>query len=317
MISSEIDAKNRRRAFLLSVGIHAAILTLLVFLVVFRPPDPPITASMYGGEVDFGVDDVGSGEVRSLAPANDNPPNPDARAGAPEEAEPQPRAESNPTPPEPVAEEPPLTADDEESPVEMKEPPKIERPILKKTEPKPVPPVATPKPAEEKKAEPEKPKVNPNALFTKKNGAGGLSDGKSDRVAGNNNGDDEGKVGDKGDPRSRMTSSNYSGDPGKGGGTGGGDGGGGFAANVPGWKLDYAPREKDPSDETGQITFTVVVNENGKVLNASIKQSTVSPEVAAFYKNQVYKMKFSRKDMDNADLESTGKGDVKIILKAR
>ncbi len=246
MLSSEIDSRNRRKAFFISVGVHAAVLAILVFLVVFRPPDPPLTMTMYGVEVDFGVDDVGSGEVRSLAPANTNPPNPDARAGAPEESEPKPREESQPSPPEPVKEEPPLTANDEESPVEMKEPPKIERPVLKKTEP--APPVTSPQPAEEKKAEPEKPSVNPNALFTKKNGAGGLNDGTSDKVAGNNNGDDAGKVGDKGDPRGIMGAKNYSGTPGTGGGNG-------PAYSIRGWRPSYIQREKDTYDEIGKIVL--------------------------------------------------------------
>jgi hypothetical protein len=103
MLSQEIENQNRRRALLVSVGIHAAVFALLFFLVVFRPPDPPITMSMYGVEVDFGVDDEGSGEIRSLAPANTNPPNPDARAGAPRSRSPSrgPKAVRRPRPPTP------------------------------------------------------------------------------------------------------------------------------------------------------------------------------------------------------------------------
>jgi outer membrane biosynthesis protein TonB len=236
MLSEEIQNQNRRRALVVSVGIHAVVFALLFFLVVFRPPDPPITMSMYGVEVDFGVDDEGSGDIQSLAPANTNPPNPDARAGAPEESEPAPRPESRPSPPaaDPTPEEPPLTADDAESPVEIKEPPKIERPVLRKEEPRPeTPPSPTP-PAPEQK--PEEKKVNPGALFTKKDGAGGLSDGTSDKLAGNNNGDDEGKVGDKGDPRGIMGGKNY-----RAPGTGGGSG---TAVNVQGWRCSMPPRKR-------------------------------------------------------------------------
>jgi outer membrane biosynthesis protein TonB len=174
--------------------------------------------------------------------------------------------------------------------VEIKEPPKIERPVLRKEEPRPETPPSTTPPAPEQKPEPEK-KVNPSALFTKKNGAGGLSEGgTSDKLAGNNNGDDEGKVGDKGDPRGIMGGKNYSGDPGTGGGSGGGSGG--AAANVQGWRLQFAPKEKDPYDEGGRIVFTVKVDEEGNVVDATPRESTVSPEMVAFYKKQAMKMRF-------------------------
>jgi outer membrane biosynthesis protein TonB len=299
MLSQEIENQNRRRALVVSVGIHVAVFALLFFLVVFRPPDPPITMSMYGVEVDFGVDDEGSGEIRSLAPANTNPPNPDARDGAPEESEPEPRPESSPSPPptEPTPEEPPLTADDEESPVEVNEPPKIERPVLRKEEPRPEPPPSSTPPAPEQKPEEVK-KVNPSALFTKKNGAGGTEGGTSDKLAGNNNGDDEGKVGDKGDPRSKMTSNNFEGDPGSGGGSGGGTGGG-FTSDVNGWKPNFSSFEKDPSDESGKIVFQIRVNDEGVVVTVVPIESTVSPRVVEFYRQQLLnKKKYNPRDED-------------------
>ena len=309
MLSEEIQNQNRRQALVVTIGIHAAVFALLFFLVVFSPPDPPITMSMYGVEVDFGVDDEGSGEIRSLAPANTNPPNPDARAGAPEESEPEPRPESRPSPPpsDPTPEEPPLTADDEESPVEIKEPPKIERPVLRKEEPRPEPPPSNVPPAPEQKPEEEK-KVNPGALFTKKDGAGGLSDGTSDKLAGNNNGDDEGKVGDKGDPRGIMGGKNYSGTPGTGGGSG-------PAVNVQGWRLQFAPREKDPYDEGGRIVFVVKVDEDGNVVDATPRESTVSPEMVAFYKKQAMKMRFEPRE-DNASPAPISTGTVTFTIVA-
>jgi outer membrane biosynthesis protein TonB len=305
MLTPEVQSQNRKKAMVTTVAIHASVFLLLFFLVVFRPPDPPITMSMYGVEVDFGVDDEGSGEIRSLAPANTNPPNPDARAGAPEESVPEPREESRPAAPAPTPEDPPLTADDKESPVEIKEPPKIERPILKKEEPRPetiaknTPPSPEQKPVEEKK-------VNPNALFTKKDGAGGLSDGTSDRTAGNNNGDDEGKVGDKGDPRGIMGGKNYSGTPGTGGGSG-------MGVSIQGWKLQYAPREKDPFDEGGRIIFVVKVDEDGNVVDASVRETTVSPEMVAFYKKQAMKMRFEPKE-DNASPAPISTGTVTFTI---
>jgi len=309
MLSQEIQNQNRRQALIVTIGIHAAVFALLFFLVVFRPPDPPITMSMYGVEVDFGVDDEGSGEIRSLAPANTNRPNPDARAGAPEESEPQPRPESRPSPPpsDPTPEEPPLTADDDESPVEIKEPPKIERPVLRKEEPRPQPPPSNVPPAPEQKPEEVK-KVNPGALFTKKDGAGGLSEGTSDKLAGNNNGDDEGKVGDKGDPRGIMGGKNYNGTPGTGGGSG-------PAVNVQGWRLQFAPREKDPYDEGGRIVFVVKVDEDGNVVDATPRESTVSAEMVAFYKKQAMKMRFEPRE-DNASPAPISTGTVTFTIVA-
>ncbi len=322
------ERDNRRVAFIITSTLYIALLIVCFLWIVMIIPDPlPSEIAEGGVEVSYGFDAQGSGDVESLAPPNTNPPNPDAKAGNPP-VDPTPRPE--PTPPSPQPQSSPkasddeaiVTSDEDDSPVEVKSKPEpkkeepkkkieTETPVKKPVEtPKPTPPA----PAAPKVEEKPQPTVDKRSLFTKtdKTGAGGVGNGTSDKVAGNNNGDDEGKVGDKGDPRGIMGSKNYSGKPGSGGGDAGGIGTG-VNSNIRGWNARIRQPNPDELESDGFVVFNIEIDEDGKVQRVSVKESTLSPADVAVCKKYVQTGVYTAKD----DNEGGGIGTVKFVIKSR
>jgi outer membrane biosynthesis protein TonB len=298
-----------------SVTLHAGLLLLFFFIMAWRAPDPPLPE--YGIELNFGTDAEGSGNVQSRAPANTNPPNERAKPGPPA-SQPEPaKSEPESEPEEDIIAEadeinvPSIAPAETESPVvvEKKEPQKKkEEPVVKK---KPEP-VAEKRPESEKKAETPKPVINNEALMTKSegNGAGGEEGGTSDKVAGNNNGDRTGKVGDQGHTEGTLDAKALYGTP------GGGNGGTGSAYNIRGWAPDSRPSVNDGSDESGRIVFQVKIDDEGRIISVVPIEKTVSPAVVAFYKREVEKLTFSPTS-ENTVPAPVSTGTITFILKSR
>ncbi|MCU0352727.1 MAG: hypothetical protein MUD08_03160 [Cytophagales bacterium] len=330
MVSPELTAQekdNRRTAFIITSTLYIGLLMLCFLWIVMVIPDPLPSEIAEGGiEVSYGFDNQGSGDVESYAPPNTNPPNPQAKAGNPP-VDPQPQPE--PQPPAPTPQPAPkandddaiVTTDDEDAeevetkPEPKKEEPKkkVETPVAKPVEapPKPTPKPTPPAPKVEEKP---KPQVDQRALFKKtdKPGAGGTGNGTSDRLAGNNNGDDVGKVGDKGDPRGIMGAKNYSGTPGSGGGDAGGVGSG-VNTNIRGWKARIRQPNPDELESDGFVVFNVEIDEDGKVQRVLVKESTLPPADVAVCKRYVQSGTYT----PEAGNEGGGVGTVKFVIKAR
>src|SRR6478609_9554161 len=64
-MSSE-EKKNRNIGLIASAGIHGVILLILFFLVAWRAPDPPLPE--YGIQLNFGLDDQGTGDIQPEEP---------------------------------------------------------------------------------------------------------------------------------------------------------------------------------------------------------------------------------------------------------
>jgi len=56
------DSKNKRIAFLVSVGLHTSLFLTFFFLISWRAPYPP--APEYGVVLNYGVDNQGGGDVQ-------------------------------------------------------------------------------------------------------------------------------------------------------------------------------------------------------------------------------------------------------------
>lgn len=307
------EKKNERISVAIAITVHCALLIGIIFLGAFKAPNPPLGSGDPGVELNFGLDDAGSGNIQTEAPANDNTAIEDAKPG--EQA-------SEAT----VAEELP-----KEEPAEVKESPAPEdkqnvvtttdeSPVAVNEEKKPeAKPKAEAKPKEEiKKEEPKKeePKINTTALY-KKPGANGKN-GTSNETPGNNNGDRPGAVGDQGNPNGTLEAKALYGTPGN-GGTGGGPGGsgGGPTLNLPGWTWDTKPDKKDPSSETGYVVFEFTVDENGDIVPPVKKVAgNLSPTVDNFYRNQLLEASTFRQLNSKVRATST-KGTVRFNITAR
>ena len=56
------EKKNDRLGMGISLGVHAALLVLFIFLLAWKEPFPPLPE--YGIEVNFGLETAGSGDVQ-------------------------------------------------------------------------------------------------------------------------------------------------------------------------------------------------------------------------------------------------------------
>ncbi|GAA4386407.1 hypothetical protein [Hymenobacter koreensis] len=260
----EFREEHRREALIGTLAFHG-LLALLFFLIVFKNPPEDIVLSSGGGvELNYGLDEAGSGDIQTTAPANDSPNREDSRPPAQQpDPEPQPAVRTPPVAEQP-AEEKILTSDAEENDVKI---PPVEKPAERPRE-EPVKP-----------AEPEKPKVDRRAVFTPRGsatGGGNGTSGTSNSPSGNNNGDKPGTVGDQGSPEGTLDGRALYGSPGSGGGTGGGDGmGDGFGNS--GWAFENTPRVEPLDNEGGYVRLKIKIDEDGEIVSVTKVGSNMSP----------------------------------------
>ena len=295
-----------QKAIFISVFIHLLIIAI-TFFIVFHPPNPPLSESGNGVELNFGMDDIGGGDFQSYNPAGQNNTNEEPLPGEPA------KHETNLQKNNPNQVEDGTTVKDEEEVLTTKDenateviPKKEER---KKTEQKKqnISETVT-------KVEKQRETVNTNALFKKNKGEGGKKDGKSG--GGNNEGDDKGKTGNKGKPDGDLDGRAYFGKKGKGGnGDGGGIGNSGSSLDMSGWTWSAKPKVNDMSDEEGKIVLEIKVNEDGDVADVKTIESTVSPALAEVYKNEVRKINFIQTDSRPAPAIS--KGRITFIIRSK
>jgi len=264
---------DRKKARVITTVTGIAILMLL-FLTAFRGPNPPPEEE--GIIVNLGNMDVGSGDVQPQNKSNEiEAPSP------PQKAQPQPK----PQPQVVKAQEKVLTQDKTETlkvPTSEKKPEPVKKPVVK-PQPKPKEPVKVTKPTEQPVTKPAeeakptpKPTVNKRALYP----------GKTDT-----NSSGEGVTGDQGDqgaPNGDPNASNHDGDRSY------GTGSNGVGYSLSGRKMIASPTVSDNSNATGKITVKIKVDQNGKVLNASIGKPTTISSAALINKAiaAAYKAKF-------------------------
>jgi outer membrane biosynthesis protein TonB len=293
----EVQEEDYRKYGLLGTVIFHALLLLLLIFAIFRGPNPPLEAGGSGVDLQYGIiGDEGFGDNQTTAPPNDSKNTEDSRPAA---RAPQPAAQPQVVAAQKVdaVEEKVLTSD-EESPVSMKA---ADKPEVKIEQPK-----------EEVKVTPK-----PAAVYTGKSkaetGTGGA--GTSNTPAGNNTGDRPGKVGDMGAPNGSMTGKVYTGNPGA-GGPGPGGSGGGATLNMNGWRYDVSPKKDPYENESGRVVFRITIDANGEIESVNRIESTVSPQVEKWYRDQIYKTSFSRTSARTSQ-DQGATGTITIIIRAR
>jgi outer membrane biosynthesis protein TonB len=302
MISQE--KKNDRLGMGISLGIHAALLILFFFLLAWKEPFPPLPE--YGIEVNFGLENAGSGDNQPQTPANNNPT--PVEDPAPEE--PAPTQEEVPT--ETVTE----TIQEEAAPSPT-ETPEITEPVeqTQVTQPEPnlVPEQESPEEQKiEKEPEPkQEPKLDPAASYPNKksttSGANGTT-GAADEPANSNQGDKPGETGDQGNPEGKLDSRALYGNP--------GGGAGGAALDMTGWNWDFLPRPEDTSNETGHIVFEIKIDEDGEILSIRTIEKSVSEPLVKIYRSEVTKLTFSPTST-NSRPAPTSTGRITFIIKSQ
>ena len=302
-----LQAEDRQRiavSWALSVGITAAMLGLF-FFIRLNSSVPKVEPLELFVEVNYGTSKVGKGDIQTFNKPNDSKVAENMKADADEVKKVKSVATPKPTPPTPpkvesekptktVAERPVITSK-AESPVEAPEKTETKKSTGSATSSAPV-----------TKPTPEK-AVNKDALFTKSSGSKSGSNGTNGTktgVGGNNNGDDADGVGDKGSKSGSLFAKTYKGE-GSGGGTN-------VGLSLSGWGMSRKPVVDDNSDVTGDITFKITVDKNGRVKSIITQNTTVTDyAVVNKYKSAVRDLTFVPKSSNVPD-ESTGTITFKI-----
>ncbi|WP_138485014.1 hypothetical protein [Dyadobacter bucti] len=302
-----LQAEDRQRiavSWAISFGITIAMLGLF-FFIRLNSSIPKVEPMELFVEVNYGTSKVGRGDVQTFNKPNDSKVAQNMRADADEVKKVKSVATPKPTPPVPqkvespkptkVVAEKPVIASKVESPVEAPEKTDVKKSTGSESSSAPVT-----KPAPEKA-------VNKDALFTKSSGSKSGSNGTSGTqsgVGGNNNGDDADGVGDKGSKSGSLFAKTYKGE--------GGGGGTAVGLSLSGWGFSRRPVVDDNSDATGDITFKITVDKNGRVKNIVTQSTTVTDyAVVNKYKSAVRDLTFVPKSSNVPD-ESIGTITFKI-----
>jgi hypothetical protein len=263
--------EHRREAMGITAGI-VLLLVLLCFFIKFNGPNPPL--DVIGGdgvELNYGLDEAGSGDIQTMATANASQNREDSRPPA-AQADPtpqpaQPQVQPAAAPAQPEAQEKVITSDAEDASVTA-------------------PPVEKPAPvAREAVRETPKPREQPRTLYTPKGNTAGVAGGNgvagtSSTPTGNSNGDHPGTVGDQGDRNGSLDAKALYGAPGSGGsGSRPGSGGGG-GLEMSGWAFEDVPTIPKIDDNPGVAKFKIVINEDGEVESVTKVSGSISPEQA-------------------------------------
>ncbi len=140
-MSEEQEKKNQKIGLIVSLSVHALFFVLFFFMLAWREPDPPIPE--YGIELNFGLDNTGSGETPQPKPS------PVVEEVQQEEMQEEPLEEMTETTPAEVVEEvtpAEVVTQPEPSPDVVKEVPQSTPEVVKETQKETVKPKQQPDP---------------------------------------------------------------------------------------------------------------------------------------------------------------------------
>ena len=268
-----------------SIGFHGLILLLFFFLMAWREPDPPVPE--YGIELNFGLDESGSGEVQPEEPAAAPPLIPEQiiEENTPEEiSESQPMAETEVQETQEVAQEEIVEDSKMEDSPDIIEPVPTQTESIVEPEKEEVAQKENVQPEEEKEIIEEQ-IISQNENVTESTdesqGVAGVEAGVTEAES---HGEDAEAGGDAGNPQGTLDSRALYGTYG---------GGGGPTLELAGWIWDFEPNPKDTSKENGKIVFEIKIDDVGEIISVRTLETTVSPVVERIYKTEVESLTFS------------------------
>ncbi|MDZ4713907.1 MAG: cell envelope integrity protein TolA [Cytophagales bacterium] len=285
---TEKEKKNERTGLITSAGIHAALFLILFFIIAWRAPDPPLPE--YGIELNFGLDDQGSGSVQPDKPVGDQGEKTTAESRLEESAPAEAQAE-NTDPAQHVDEQAVEPVSKVESPVTVVEKKK---------------PVVTP---EKKIAEAAPAKTVANEYKKDASKTATAAEAQKKGEIGSQ-GDDIGKTGDKGSPEGKLDATALYGTP------GGGGGGTGMNLQMSGWAWADDPRTPDlPDNEPGKIVFEIECDEHGDIVGITTIERTISPRAEQMLRDAIRRNSLVR--TSGGKVPDRSKGRIVIYLRTK
>ncbi len=277
---SKQEQRNRNIGLITSLGIHATLLLLFLFIMAWRAPNPPLPE--FGIELNFGLDAQGSGDIQ--------PETPPASEQVEEQTE---EVESSQEVTEEQAPQQETIVSEQESVVTVKE----EKPKEEVVKPK-----ETEKPKEEvKKEEPKKTEETKTAAATET---------KAKTESTQSQGDDKNKAGDKGNPEGSLDAKALYGQQ------GGGGGGDGLSLQMSGWAWADNPQIPSlPDNEDGRIVFEIECDSEGEIIGITTVERGLSPRAEQLLKEEIRKNSLIRTSTGQTPERS--KGRVVFVLKTK
>ena len=293
------EKESQKIGLIATVGIHAILLLLFIFVVAYSPAEP--VKMEFGVAVNYGTSDEGFGDKQNYNLPSNNPDNATKKAESENENETKftenkvvtnSQTEVEKT----VESDKQLISDDKDSPeIVSKTEKESPKEIVKEAKETPNP---NPSPIQQP--------VNTTTVITKGTN-GGTDDGNSKNGGGNNNGNKEGTVGDMGKTNGDINSDALLGNGGIGGGA---------SLDMAGWVWDEKPEVNDKSSETGKIIFEIKIDDDGEVISVKNIYSTVSRSVTNLYEKAVYDLTFSTTS-DTGIKATVTTGKIVFVIKSR
>jgi len=284
------EEKNKKIGLVVSGAFHLLLLLAFLFIIAWKEPDPPIPE--YGIELNFGLEDAGSGDVQ---PQATNEP----VQSETEEVEEQ--QESEPTQEEIVEET--ETVEEESTPEEVttntQDSPDVIEPAEQSEESAP----QEQNEVVERQTEPTETNTATEETNTQPQG-----NNQADEVVQNTSqGDSENEQGDQGDEQGTLDSRALYGESG---------GGGGSSLEMTGWVWDFKPQPDDTSNENGRIVFEIKIDDQGEIISVRTLERSVSPAIEKVYREEVEKLTFSRTS-DNSIAAPISTGKITFVIKSK
>ncbi|MFY0600570.1 MAG: hypothetical protein JXR03_12940 [Cyclobacteriaceae bacterium] len=302
------DEKYKRIGWLTSFLVQFGLLLLFYFLVAWKEPFPPIPT--YGIELDFGLEQTGSGEVSDTASEEapieeteqveeitpdeviEEVVENDLQEEVVEETE-----EVNDLPVEEAVYE------DEDSPDVVEENQVSEEipevaPVVEDT-------IEEIEDAEESTAEePQEPVeevVEDEIIETEALMPSSDEPQTEEQSQGNTEGDgDEGKEEGIIDGRAIYGSQGSA---------------KGASLQMTGWKWDIKPNPDEKSDEVGKIVYKITINDEGEFVRIDLVSRTVSPNIERIYRQSIERLSFTK--TNDYQPAPTSTGFVTFIIKSK
>jgi len=313
-MAPEVEKKNQRIGMGVSIGIHGLLLILFFLVMAWREPDPPVPE--YGIELNFGLDNAGTGDIQPEQPAAT--PQLIEEQIISEEVIEEPAEETVeevPVEEIPVQDEPEIIEEQIIEDSEMEDSPDVIEPVEEQPELQPEPeeeiveeepePTVV-EPVEEPIVEDQPIARNDDVVESTEEGQGTLEEtaGAAEAIS---QGDDAEATGDEGDPQGTLDSRALYGTYG---------GGGGPLLELTGWIWDFEPDPKDTSNENGRIVFEIKIDDMGEIISVRTLEKTVSPSVERIYKTEVESLTFSPIS-SNTTPAAVSTGKITFIIRSK
>ncbi len=282
--AGNIEVKSKRIGWTVTIVVHAIILLFFWWYNVW-PFNPPALPD-YGTEINFGISDVGSGDVQNTNPPSDeNTENNEEAAASAASAQSAAESAESETEEDADINEAAETAENDDSDVSASETNESQTSSESQSTSEQETEAETDNDADTESDNPKDSNSDSEAT----------NDNESDGAQQNNNGDDANETGDKGQEDGKINDKDiYHGQAGGGGGTG---------AHITGWIADGRTKECEKSAETGKIIFKIKIDEDGEMVSVKVIESTVSAATVSCYQDQIEQLSFTPKDSNDDPAE--------------